>query len=281
MKNTIKIVCLFIMGLYLTSCSKEEENIPLNDVDTNKFEQNVHADRFKGVEIGNSKYVLPQSNVDIHIEFDYEGTSKVSKIFFDAIPVNVPNIKEGQVAWELKNHLVPKERYEGQLNPHIHYHVYFDENDKRNPNIKPAEGVYKFKITIEHEDGSKSIITKDLKIVQKFQDLKVGNNKTITFGENVLNTEFTYNSGENVVEEIKYQLWFKEWREGKEKPIGKWNNIVEVLTENLYKGKKNPIISYDYALPKGLPKGEWWLNLYVKEKGESEAVKLSVPIKVL
>ncbi|WP_146052804.1 hypothetical protein [Aquimarina sp. I32.4] len=273
MKNTFKATLLFFLSLFVISCNNDDDNSVI-------FEENINADRFTGIELGNSQFVLPQSNVDIHTEFDYAGTSKVTKILFDVTPFDVPVVRDGEVSWELSNHLVPVERYEGQLNPHIHYHVYFDEENKYEPSFKPAEGVYKFKITAEHEDGSKSIVTKDLHIIQKFKDMKVGDNNVAVLGTDKLQTIYQYVSGNNTVTEIKYQLWFKEWREGQNVEVGKWDNVEMILPKESYNGKKNPMIDYMYNLPEGIPTEGYWLNIYVTEGGESEAVKLSVPFEV-
>ncbi|WP_103072540.1 hypothetical protein [Aquimarina sediminis] len=272
MKNRFQVAILFFLSLFIISCD--------NDDDAIIFDENINQVRFTGIELGNSQLVLPQSNVDIHTEFDYAGTSKVTKIFFDVIPFDVPNVREGETAWELTDHLVPVERYEGQLNPHIHYHVYFDEENKYDPSITPAEGVYKFKITVEHEDGSKSAITKELHIIQKFKNMKIGDNNVVALGTDKLPTSYEYLSGNNTVTEIKYQLWFEEWREGQNVEVGKWDNIEVILPENLYKGIKNPNIQYNFDLIKGSPAGGYWLNIYAKESGESEAVKLSIPFEV-
>lgn len=280
MKNTLlKMVVLLLPVLFIISCDNDDTPIKPS------FDKNIHAERFKGLELGNSKFVLPQSNVDIHIEFDYKAKSKVTKIFFDVIPYKISKVKEGQVAWTLKKYLVPEERYKGELNPHIHYHVYFDEKSKHKPALRPAEGIYKFKITVEHEDGSKSAITKEMHIIQKFKNMKIGNNKTLAFGKTKLDTEFEYVSGSNTVKEIKYQVWFKEWRsgqkrEGKEVKIGGWNNVTTILPKELYFGKKNPKIKYTLDMLEGSPKGKYWLNIYSQENGESEAVKLSIPLEI-
>ncbi|WP_440120862.1 hypothetical protein [Tenacibaculum sp. Ill] len=273
MKNTFKTAILFFVSLLIISCS-DEDNIQ------NTFEENINPERFKSIELGNSDFVLPQSNVDVHIQFDYEGTSKVSKIYFDVEAADVTNIKPGELIWELKNHLVPVDRYQGQLNPHIHYHVYFDEDNKYSPSFTPAEGVYNFKITVEHEDGTKSIITKKLHIIQKFKDLEIGDNNSIAFGKDELHTEFEYVSGNNTVTEIKYEFWFEEWREGQNVEVGKWDKVINVLPKELYEGVKNPHIHYHYDLIPGAPVGSYWLNIYAKESGESETVKLSIPIEI-
>lgn len=273
MKNTFNIVLLFLASFFIISCN-DDDNLP------ETFDENINSERFKDLELGNSSFVLPQSNVDIHIEFDYSGTSKVTKIYFDAEPLRINTVKTGEVAWQLKNHIVPVDRYQGQLNPHIHYHVYFDEENKYNPSFKPAEGIYKFIITVEHEDGTKSRITKQLHIIQKFKNLEVGNNKVVALGKDELHTEFEYVSGVNTVTEIKYELWYKEWRQGQNVAVGKWDKIVSVLPKNLYEGVKNPDIHYHFDLIQGSPVGEYWLNIYVTESGESEAVKLSVPFEI-
>ncbi len=274
MKNTIKFLKVLVLTILVSSCSSDDDAV-------NTFGENVNSERFTGIELGNSDFVLPQTNVDVHVEFDYAGTSKVTKIVFDVMPNNVPNIKTGEVAWELKEHVVPVDKYEGQLNPHIHYHVYFDEDSKYEPTIKPAEGIYDFKITVQHEDGTTSKVTKQMHIIQKFMHLEVGHDQTTKFGTNELHTDFEYNSGNNAVKEIRYQLWFEEWRTGQNVEVGKWDNIITILPEALYKGIKNPDVHYDLQLPEGAPIGGYWLNIYAEEEGEKEAVKLSVPFKIV
>lgn len=274
MKINFKTLVVAFLSLAIVSCS-DEEIVPKNT-----FEENVNTERFTGIELGNSDFVLPQSNVDLHIEFDYAGTSKVTKIYLDAIAHAVPKVNSGEIAWELTQHLIPVERYQGQLNPHVHYHVYFDEENKYSPSFKPAEGIYKFKITVEHEDGSKSAITKELNIIQKFKHLEIGENRVVALGTDELHTDFEYVSGNNTVTEIKYELWFKEWREGQNVEVGKWDKVVTILPANLYEGIKNPDIHYHYDLIPGSPAGGYWLNIYVKESGQNEAVKLSVPFEI-
>ncbi|MCD8401073.1 hypothetical protein G1K57_01520 [Tenacibaculum finnmarkense] len=269
MKNTFKTLFLLVTSFFIISCNNED---PTPD----SFEENINQERFKGLEIGNSDFILPQSNVDIHIEFDYLGTSKVTKIYFDVEDYNTSKANKGEVIWGLKNHVVPVKNYENQLNPHIHYHLYFDEENKQNPSFKAATGVYNFKITVEHEDGTKSVITKKLSILQKFKHLEIGENNTVNFGEDELHTEFEYISEPNTVTQIKYELWFKEWRANQKVAIGKWNSVVTILPKNLYEGIKNPHIHYHYDLLAESPKQEYWLNIYVQEKGEKEMVKLSV-----
>ncbi|WP_233898236.1 hypothetical protein [Tenacibaculum piscium] len=275
MKNTLKTLFLLISTFFIISCNNED---PTPD----SFEENINTERFKGLELGNASFIMPQSSPDVHVEFDYTGTSKVTKISFDVASHNVTKVNKDEIIWELKNHLVPVKNYENQLNPHIHYHLLFgfDEKDKENPLLKPATGVYNFKITIEHQDGTKSIITKKLSILQKFKDLEIGENNTVNFGEDEIHTEFEYISEPNTVTEIKYELWFKEWRTDQKVAIGKWNNVVTILPKNLYEGVKNPHIHYHYDLLPESSKQEYWLNIYVQEKGEKESVKLSVLFEI-
>ncbi|WP_422090285.1 hypothetical protein [Tenacibaculum ovolyticum] len=273
MKNIFKTATLLLATFFIISCSDNETLVK-------KFAENINPENFEGIELGNSDLILPQSNVDVHIEFDYSGTSKVTKIYFDVEALNVPKVNHGELIWDLRNHLVPVERYEGQLNPHIHYHVYFDEENRYTPSFKPAEGIYNFKITVEHEDGTKSIVTKQLNIIQKFKQLEVGENNSIVFGNDVLPTKFEYVSEPNIVTEITYELWFEEWRAGQNVAIGKWDKVIKIVPKELYEGVKNPQISYVLDLISGSPKGGYWLNIYVKEDGEKEKVKLSVPFEI-
>lgn len=273
MKTILKPLFLLFISTLIVSCSDDEQPTP-------SFEENIHSERFKDMELGNSNFILPQSNIDVHTEFEYEGTSKVTKIYFNVQPSNVPSVGSGEVAWELKDHLVPTANYAGQLNPHIHYHVYFDETNKYQPKFKPAAGVYKFKITVMHEDGTKAVITKDLNIVKKFKELEVGKDQKVTFGSDELHIEFEYLSDPATVSDITLQLYFKEWRTGQSVAVGEWNSMTKVIPKNLYDGVKNPHIHYHMDLLKDSPKGNYWLNILVKETGSNSPVKLSVPFVI-
>ncbi|WP_271406657.1 hypothetical protein [Tenacibaculum soleae] len=273
MKHTIKTAILFLATTFMVSCSDDDSIVK-------SFEENKNAERFTNIELGNSDFILPQSNVDVHIEFDYTGTSKVSKIYFDVEAHSTNAVNDGELIWDLRDHLVPVERYQGQLNPHIHYHVYFDEDSKYEPSFKAAEGVYNFKITVEHEDGTKSIVTKKLNIVQKFKHLEVGENNRVAYGEDELHTEFEYVSTPNKVTEIKYELWFEEWRTGQDVAVGEWDSVVTILPKELYENVINPDIHYHFDLIPESPKGGYWLNIYVQEDGEKEKVKLSIPFEI-
>lgn len=273
MKHTIKTAILFLATTFMVSCSDDDSIVKT-------FEENKNAERFTNIELGNSDFILPQSNVDVHIEFDYTGTSKVSKIYFDVEAHSTNAVNDGELIWDLRDHLVPVERYQGQLNPHIHYHVYFDEDSKYEPSFKAAEGAYNFKITVEHEDGTKSIITKKLNIVQKFKHLEVGENNRVTYGKDELHTEFEYVSTPNKVTEIKYELWFEEWRTGQDVAVGDWDSVVTILPKELYENVINPDIHYHFDLIPESPKGGYWLNIYVQEDGEKEKVKLSIPFEI-
>ncbi|MFC5046587.1 hypothetical protein ACFSTE_02820 [Aquimarina hainanensis] len=275
MKRSIKFLSVLILSIvFCTSCSNDDDG-------GNTFDENQNAERFSGIEIGNAAYKVPRSNVDVHMEFDYEGAKKVDKIYLDITPVSTPNMQEGEVAWEVKDHLIPlSSDYQGKLNPHIHYHVYFDPDNKYEPKIKVAQGTYKLKITVIEEDKSKSVITKEFEIVQKFFGTKVAEQSILAAGSVSLPTEFTYDSGANTVDEIAYELWFEEWREGQNVAPGKWDKINVVLPADLYKGKVSPKVVYELPMNVEFPENGYWLNIYVKESSEKERVKLSVPFKI-
>ena len=275
MKNKIKFLVLFLMGAFaITSCNKDDDEI--SDV----FTENKNESYFSGLEIGTKDFIVPQSNADIHVEFDYEGKSKVSKIFIDIISKDIKPIKGNEIDYKLEKHLVPG-KYVGSLNAHIHYHIYYDnsEKNKYTPENIPAEGTYLFKVTVEHEDNSKSFITKEFQVIRKFEDVELGKDNSVSFGDAELHTEFEYISGENTVSNIKYYLWFKEWREGKlrdgkEVKIGGWNNIEKILPKNLYEGTKNPHIHSHMKLPEGLAVGRYSLVILVTESSGIE-IKVS------
>ena len=276
MKNKIKFLVLFLMGaLAITSCNKDDDEI--SDV----FTENKNESYFSGLEIGTKDFIVPQSNADIHVEFDYEGKSKVSKIFIDIISKDIKPIKGNEIDYKLEKHLVSSEKHVGSLNAHIHYHIYYDnsEKNKYTPENIPAEGTYLFKVTVEHEDNSKSFITKEFQVIRKIKNINAEDFNSVSPGDKDLHTEFDYVSGENTVSSIKYVLWFKEWREGKlrdgkEVEIGGWNNIERILPKNLYEGTKNPHIHYHMDLPEGLAVGQYWLNILVTESSGIE-IKVS------
>ena len=284
MKNKIKFLVLFLMGaLAITSCNKDDDET--SDV----FTENKNESYFSGLEIGTKDFIVPQSNADIHVEFDYEGKSKVSKIFIDIISKDIKPIKGNEIDYKLEKHLVSSEKHVGSLNAHIHHHIYYDnsEKNKYTPENIPAEGTYLFKVTVEHEDNSKSFITKEFQIIKKIKNINAEDFNSVSFGDKDLHTEFDYVSGENTVSSIKYYLWFKEWREGKlrdgkEVKIGGWNNIERILPKNLYEGTKNPHIHYHMDLPEGLPAGRCSLIVHITEKTvEGEDINLKIYLRFI
>lgn len=274
MKSNFKFLAIItFLGIFLQACSSDDDAIHL-DADKN-------PERFENIEIGNAAFKVPQFNTDLHTQFDYMGSSKAKKIYFDISPISVEEPQTGEVKWQVSNHLIPEDYYAGQLNPHIHYHVYFDPENKNFPKVRPAEGIYSLKITVVEEDNSESSITKQFEIVKKFLGIEIGHDNEITLGSDELHTEFQYDSGSNTVSEIKYQLWFKEWREGQNVAIGSWDNLIIILPVNLYENQSTPQIHYHMAMNPDAPLGDYWLNIYVKESGENEAVKLSVPFSIV
>ncbi len=272
MKTNFKILTIVaFLGLTLYSCSSDDDN---------NMNTDLNAERFEDIEIGNSDLKVPQFNVDLHTEFDYTGKSKVSKMYFDINPVNVSEPDAGEIKWQVSDHLIPEDYYAGQLNPHIHYHIYFDPENKNFPLVRPAKGIYSLKITVIEEDNSESSITKEFEVVKKFSEVEIGNDNKIKTGSSELKAKFRYDAGSNTVSEIKYELWFKEWRDGQNVPMGKWDNIVINLPENLYINQSTPQINFNMPIDTNFPLGDYWLNIYVKESGEKEAVKLSVPFNI-
>ncbi|MDO5979689.1 hypothetical protein [Flavivirga spongiicola] len=274
MKSNFKLLAIVaFLGLFSHSCSRDDDAIDPN--------ADKNSERFKDIEIGNAAFKVPQFNPDLHTQFDYMGKSKVVKITYDISPVNVEEPNTGEAKWQVSNHLVPKDYYEGKLNPHIHYHVFFDPVNKNFPKIRPAKGVYSLKITIIEEDNSESYITKQFEIVKKFSEIEIGSNNEVKIGSDALDIKFKYDAGSNTVSEVKYELWFEEWREGQNVAVGKWDNKIVVLPKNLYENQSIPNINTPLEINPDSPLGEYWLNIYVKESGENEAVKLSIPFSIV
>lgn len=284
MKNTFKIAVAFVLSLIIISCTKEDDS-PIN-----KFTKNVNAKLFSDIEIGNSQYILPYAGEDAHIEFEFKGTgSKVSKIMLSTLPVNVKQVGANEVKWEI-NHTVPAKYYQGQVNPHLHYHIHYDKN-AAGKLIKPAVGTYLFKITITHEDGSTSAITKEFKVVKKFKNVEV---KVMEGGHEghehrkaehhhhhkELHIEYEYNAGENTVTKVEHVLVFKEWRTGQSVPVGKKNKLSVVVPTAKYKGVKNPHIHEHIELMEGMPNGEYVLVILVTESGQTVPTKLPVEFEM-
>ncbi|PKV50375.1 hypothetical protein ATE84_2432 [Aquimarina sp. MAR_2010_214] len=275
MKSNLKFLAIIaFLGLFMHSCSSDDDNSIAYNAD-------INPERFENIEIGNTNFKVPQFNPDLHTEFEYTGKSKVKKIYYDINPVNVSEPGVGEAKWQVSDHLIPEKHYAGQLNPHIHYHVFFDPVNENFPKIRPAKGIYSLKIRIVEEDNSESLITKEFEIVKKFTGVKIGNDNHIKIGSDELDIEFQYDAESNTVSEIKYQMWFEEWREGQNVPIGDWDNVVIVLPENLYKNQNKPHVKHNMPIEPDSPLGDYWLNIYVKESGESEAVKLSVPFSIV
>ncbi|MEE9362225.1 MAG: hypothetical protein V3U92_06475 [Cellulophaga sp.] len=274
MKSNFKFLAtLTFLGIFLQSCNSDDDTI---DYDTDR-----NPERFENIEIGNADFKVPQFNTDLHTQFDYIGKRKVKKISFDISPISVEEPNTGEVKWQVTDYLLPEKYYLGKLNPHIHHHVYFDPENKNFPEVRPAQGIYSLKITVVEEDNSESYITKQFEIAKKFLGVEIGHDNEIKLGSDELHTEFQYDAGGNTVSEIKYQLWFEEWREGQNVAVGSWDNFVIVLPSNLYKNQSSPQIHYHMDMITDSPIGDYWLNIYVKETGESEAVKLSVPFSIV
>ncbi len=273
MKSNLKFLAIIaFLGLFLHSCSDDDTIDPNAD---------KNPERFENIEIGNSNFEAPQSGIDLHTEFDYTGASRVTQIYFDITPINVSEPNEGEAEWQVSSHLVPENYYEGQLNPHIHYHMFYDSENQNFPEVRPAKGIYSLKITVVEEDNSESYITKEFKVVKKFSGIKIGTNNQIVYGSDVLHTEFQFDAGNKTVSEIKYKLWFKEWRDGQNVAIGNWDNVVTVLPESLYENQSNPHINYQMALNPEFPVESYWLTIVVQELGENEAVKVTVPLSII
>ncbi|MDO5969445.1 hypothetical protein Q4Q35_06465 [Flavivirga aquimarina] len=274
MKTNFKFLAIIaFLGLFLNSCSSDDDTIDPN--------ADKNPERFENIEIGNTSFEVPQYNVDLHTEFDYTGENKVTKIYYDINPINVSDPNDGEAKWIVSSHLVNEDYYAGQLNPHIHYHIYFDPENEIFPEVRPAEGTYSLKITVVEEDNSESIITKQFEIVKKFSEMEIGTNNEVKIGSDALDVKFKYDAGSNTVSEVKYELWFEEWREGQDVAIGEWDNTIIILPTNLYENQSIPNINFPLEINPDSPLGNYWLNIYVKESGENEAVKLSIPFSIV
>lgn len=249
------------------------------------FDKNIHTEHFTGLEIGSAQFIIPQSGSDAHIDFEYKGESKITKIIFDVMPEHVHKIGTNEFKWELKNYVVPEKIYKGKLNATIHYHVKYKEIEK-NPKARPAEGEYKFRIIVEHEDGTKSAITKEVKVVRKFKDMEVGKKNVVAFGSDEAHVEYQYMTGNSTIAKILHRIWFKEWRtgqknsKGEEIKIGNWNRIDVTVPEKEFKGKKDPIIHTHIELIKGMPKAEYYFTTYVTETGQTKPIKISKKFEI-
>ncbi|KAB5490825.1 MULTISPECIES: hypothetical protein [Flagellimonas] len=273
MKHIARLLFFAIPLIFLASCSSDDDALdPQGD---------INPERFENLEIGNADFKVPQANPDLHTQFDYTGKQKVTEIYFDIESVNIQTPVGDEVDWNISNHLIPKDYYEGQINPHVHYHVLFDPQNEFIPSTRPAEGVYKLTITVVEEDGSESVLSKEFEVVKRFFDVEVGHDGHVHFGSDELHTEFEYQAGDNTVNEITFELWFEEWREGQNVPVGSWDKVLHTLPEELYENSSNPHIHYHMSIDPEFPVGNYWLNIYVKDSGSEEAVKLSVPFSVV
>lgn len=274
MKTNFKFLAIVaFVGVFLNSCSKDDDPIDPN--------ADKNPERFSNIEIGNADSRVPQLNVDLHTVFDYTGNNKVKKIYYDINPVHVGEPGDREVKWHLSDHLVSEDNYAGQINPHIHYHIYFDPNNLHAPAARPVEGTYSLKITVIEEDNSESYITKEFEVVKKFYDVEVGHDNVVEAGSDDLHIEFEYDAGSNTVSDMKFELWFEEWRDGQNVPKGSWDKVVVEVAKNLYENQINPHIHSHMPINPDFPVGDYWLNIYVKESDGSEAVKLSVPFSIV
>jgi len=264
--NLKRLAILAFILLFSISCSDDDSEVNING--------DINPERFDEIEIGNTDFKVPQFNNDLHTVFDYKGKTNVVEVYYDINPVKVDEPGNGEVEWQVSKHLVPKIRYEGQSNPHVHYHLLFDPNNSDFPEARPVAGVYSLKITIIEEDNSESAITKEFEIVKKFLELEIGDNHNVAKGSATLPTKFRYETENKTVEEIKYELWFTEWREGQKVPVGEYDTKTLILSKDLYENKSTPQIEYDFPINPEFPVGKYWLNIYVTESGWGKPVKL-------
>lgn len=248
-----------------------------------KFDQNIHPERFTDLEIGNSKFVMIQANKDMHVNFKLKGgKSKVTKITLDVEPYDVHHPKAGELEWKLKGYVIPQKKYEGQLEPNIHYHLHYN---KKGETKKLAVGVYKFRIVVEHEDGTKSAITKKFTVVKKFNGIEVGENdsRKVKLGAKDLHFEYQYLAEAGTIEKITHKIWFIEWRKNQVRPDGKkvtkYNFIEQALPATKHQ-TKDPKVHEHIDLLKDFPKGTYYLEINVREKGEKESVRLFIPFEI-
>jgi len=273
MRQIVKLLLIALPFIFLASCS--------NDDDALDQQGDINPERFENLEIGNADFKVPQANPDLHIEFDYTGKQKVTEVYLDIKSVSIQTPVGDEVDWNVSKYLIPESYYEGQINPHIHYHILFDPDNEYFPSMRPAEGTYTMTFTIIEEDGSESVLTKEFEVVKRFFEVEVGHDGHVHYGSDELHTEFEYQGGDHTVSEIVYELWFEEWREGQNVPAGSWDNILHTLPTELYENSTNPHIHYHMSIDPEFPTGNYWLNIYVKDSGSEEAVKLSVPFSVV
>lgn len=278
MKNTFKTITVLFLSLFIASCSKEDDNI--NETEPDKtVKENVNEERFSKLEIGSTQLTIPQSGGDTHVNFNYQGKKKVTKITFDVTPIEIKSVGKNEFKWEVSDHLVPTKYYENQLNPNVHYHLAYKETET-NPEARPAQGTYKFKITVEEEDGTKSMITKTVTVALKFKNLEVGENGIVALGSEDVHIEYEYLSAPNTVSKITHKIWFKEWRENQDVEIGKWNSIEADIDKTKFEGVKNPEIHSHFDLIENSPSGTYWAVIYVTETGNTEPIKTGVKFEI-
>lgn len=271
--NFKSFAIILFAGIFLSSCSSDDDALDQQG--------DINPDRFDNLEIGNADLKVPQTNPDLHVQFDYTGIQKVTEVYFDIESISIKTPVGDEVDWRVSDYLIPEKYYEGQRNPHIHYHVLFDPENEYFPSTRPAEGVYRMTITVVEEGGSKSVLTSEFEVVKRFFDVEIGHDGHMHFGSSELHTEFEYQAGDNTVSEIVYELWFEEWREGQNVPAGSWDKELFSIPAELYENTKNPHIHYHLPVNPEFPIGDYWLNIYVKDTGSEEAVKLSVPFSVV
>lgn len=97
--------------------------------------KNINAERFTNLEIGNLQFEALQSAAHIHVNFTFVGgKSEFEKIILDIEPINVDSPKADEVKWNVKEYVINKEKYEGQVNPKLHYHLSYNKDGETKKN---------------------------------------------------------------------------------------------------------------------------------------------------
>lgn len=245
--------------------------------------ENINSERFTNLEIGNLELEALQSATHMHVNFTFVGgKSEFKKITLDIEPINVDSPKAGEVKWNVKEYVIDKEKYEGQVNPKLHYHLSYN---KEGETKKIAQGDYKIRILVEHKDGTQSAITKNFAIIKRFDGIEIGenNSRKVELGAKDVHFKYQYLAEAGAVEKILHRLYFLEWRKNQIRPDGKAvtkNNFIEEDFPKEKHQEKNPKIQGRFELLKEFKEGKYFLEISVKEKGKEKPTSLFVPFMI-
>jgi hypothetical protein len=263
MKKHIKNLFIIALSILAFSCSKDDEIL---EPPKENFIENIDIEKFKNLKIGfTNEFIIPIEGYK-RIEFTHINDTRVSKVCLDIEPEKKMTPKKDEYVLKLEKFILNENKYKGVRNPNVSEFLSFTKNKAGNFseginswNSSPAPGIYNFKITVVDEKGKKSAISKKVKFIQAYKDIKIAGQKTHSIKYNNISVKqgsksipiaFHFNPESIDTKEIKFKLIPPDWS---------WtnkNDINKSIKLETYKKEKNKYaIKYDFLIDPKIPKG--------------------------